>query len=530
MNQIRVILNQLKDLYLHMTGAQRLSIVFFGSAIFVLLLAFIMVSTGEEGEKVLFSQVMPKEAARITEKLSEMNVKFRIKNDTIWVSHEANIDAIRISLSEEDLLPEDMSYDFDRVVEENGFVLVKDERDNRYFIAVMNELKKMIEAIEIVDEAKVMISREEPSPLIRKNLERTASVHVKTRGNRRLTKDNIRAICNLVARAVKGMSPEQVSIVDAKGRNYEYGDDKDPMDKLELKERIESSYTQKVEDLLSYIPRVKAKVEISLDTKGIRKEIIDYQGAELNNGPLAVLTKTHSEKETSKSKEGSQGVVGAETNTEATIDAGDGGMMMDSSKSLKTDDLENSVVQTFIQGDPVQFAIKSISIVISDMRYSTTFNPAMPVGPENPEFLPYNWLNQSTEAGDPIHTQVAKALGIPENVISVSQQSMPLELSKAPPSGLQSFVEWVNWTLVSLIALAMLAAIILVSMIRRAQPEEEIEEMPDFEEEDTGPELPPLDEPGPDPKMTQIEKRVKEIIEEDPAKAASLIRHWLSKD
>ena len=61
-------------------------------------------------------------------------------------------------------------------------------------------------------------------------------------------------------------------------------------------------------------------------------------------------------------------------------------------------------------------------------------------------------------------------------------------------------------------------------------PEEEILEMPEYEEEEKGDDLPPLKEPELDPQIRQVQNRVKEIVDEDPVKAASLIRHWLSSE
>jgi flagellar biosynthesis/type III secretory pathway M-ring protein FliF/YscJ len=81
-----------------------------------------------------------------------------------------------------------------------------------------------------------------------------------------------------------------------------------------------------------------------------------------------------------------------------------------------------------------------------------------------------------------------------------------------------------------MVILSLVGAYIVVSMIRKAQPEEEIMDMPEYDAVDEEDNLPALKEPEVDPQVRQVENRVKEIVDENPMKAASLIRHWLSSE
>lgn len=532
MNQVKIILSQLKELFLKMTGAQKLSIAFFIAGVVAVLFAFISRATAPQGDQVLFYSVAPSTAAEITDKLNDLRLEYKYSNGAILVSPDADVDVIRMSLAQEGLLPEDLSYDFSRLIKESGFSLTKDERDQRFDIALQNELAKAIMKMGSIIDATILISKEEPSPLLKRHQQRTASVHLTVRGKRSLNPDEAKGIAHYVASAVKGLSYDQVSIIDSRGKHYNASDDTDASDKWELARREERLIAEKIEDyLMEFVPKAKAKVAISLDLQRRRKEIKDFQHRDLNKGALGVLTRNIQEKQNSKSKEGSQGVVGAGTNSQADIKEGDGGTQNDTSKSSKDENFENSFVQEFITYDGALKQVNSVSVVVVNKKINDQFNPNEPVSKENPEYVDYDWFKEKENGRPSLEEQIANVIGLSDlSKVKVTQQSMMLNMSPAPPTMLAKISDYFDWTLVTMIALALIGSAFIARMIKKAQPEEEIVPMPEYEEEEKKDNLPPLKEPEYDPRLKQIEGRIKEIIEEDPVKAASLIRHWLSSD
>ncbi|MBX9792262.1 MAG: hypothetical protein K2Y37_25465 [Pirellulales bacterium] len=110
----------------------------------------------------------------------------------------------------------------------------------------------------------------------------TASVHVKTAGAVPLTPDKVRAIRGLVAGAVAGMAPEQVTVIDSTGQHWSGRDAvgsvglDDPY--LARKLAYEEGYAQKILASLAYVPGATVSVNVELSTQ--RRRIGSRQSVE----------------------------------------------------------------------------------------------------------------------------------------------------------------------------------------------------------------------------------------------------------
>jgi len=505
----------------------------FAGAVLILIWVFLMKATAPEGDKVLFWQVSEGQAAAITEKLNDLRVKWEYRNGAILVDSKADTSRLRMSLAQDGLLPEDLSFDFEKMIEESGFSLTKDERAQRWDLALQNVLAKNILSMDDIVDAKVLITSEEPSPLLKRHVPRKASVFLKVRGNRSLTKTEVQGIVSFVASGVKGLDHDKVSITDGRGRSYSLDSETGADDKLEMTWKAERHFAEKIESLLmEFIPRVKATVSLNLDLEKRRREVKDYQHKDLNKEGSAVLVENFAEKEDSTSREGSQGVVGAGTNSEAQIKEGDGGTDMKMGKSSKKETFDNSLVQEFIEYDGLTMTVSGVSVVVVDKRLNSMYDESQPLSETNQPYADVDWLaSGNQQGGASIGELVAAAIGLKTvETVKVTQQHMRMPELPTPPSAVATIMSYFDGYLVLMVALAVMGGVFLIQMIRKAQPEEEILDMPEYEEEAKRSELPPLKEPELDPGIRQINNRVKEIIEEDPLKAASLIRHWMSSE
>jgi flagellar M-ring protein FliF len=516
-----------------MTGAQQLSVIAFGFSVLILLGVFISSAMTTPSPKVLFWRLGSSDAASITEKLSDLNIGWELKNGALLVDPNANLEHLRMSLAQDGLLPEDMSFDFEKMIDADGFTLTKDERTQRFDIALMTELAKNIESMSDIMEAKVLITQEEPSPLLKSHQARTASVRLKVRGHRVLAKSEVKGIVSLVANGVKGLAPEKVTLIDGRGRPYALNSDDAAGDKLEMTWKAERYYAQKIENmLLEFIPRAKATVSLSLDLRKHRQEKKDYQHLDLNKSGSSVLTNNFQEKEDSTSKEGSQGVAGAGSNSSADIREGDGGDQMKMGKSIKKENFDNSVVQEYITHDGLEMMVTGVSVIVANKRLNPLYNSE---DPESAEYTDATWVSSGNEnSGASLEELVAAAMGLTgENaakLVKITEQQMVMPNIPKAPSSWETMMASVDFAWVFMGVLSILGVVALSRMVSKAQPEEEILEMPEYEEEEKGDDLPPLKEPELDPQIRQVQNRVKEIVDEDPVKAASLIRHWLSSE
>ena len=533
MEQIKITLRQFRDLFLKMNGSQQLSIVAFGLAILILLGVFVNSAMEPQKEQVLFWNISYGEAGEIVQKLKDIGEEPEVREGVLLVGADADINKLYMMLAQEDLLPENMEFNFMKMIEQTNFTHTNQERTNMKNIALMNEIAKGLTGNDDILEAKVLIADAEPSPLLRTHIPRTASVRLKVRGGRELSMEEVKGIIAWVSSAATGLDPNNVTIIDSKNRPYSLEMGAGGANKLEMKWKAEKYYAREIESLLSeFIPRARATVSLSLDLSQRRKEVKDYQHNDLNKNGSSVLLNNVQEKENSDSKEGSQGVTGAGTNSAAEIKEGDGGVNMSTARNMKQEGFDSSVVQEFITYDGMKMLFKGISVVVVDKKLNLNFDESLDISEENPRYLQAEWLSGNASTGNSLKELIAGVVGIENSeLVKISQQSMQMPSIARKPGSIETFWGSIvsNGYLLLMAFLSLAGAFLLVRMIRNAQPEEEILEMPTFEEE-KGADLPPLQEPEADPKVVQIENRVKELIDDDPQKAASLIRHWMTSE
>jgi len=80
------------------------------------------------------------------------------------------------------------------------------------------DLARTIEAIDVVQTARVHLAAEPPSVFVRSRTNAAASVMLTLASGRSLGENQVAAIVNLVASSVPGLAPEGVSVIDQNGR------------------------------------------------------------------------------------------------------------------------------------------------------------------------------------------------------------------------------------------------------------------------------------------------------------------------
>jgi flagellar M-ring protein FliF len=80
------------------------------------------------------------------------------------------------------------------------------------------DLARTIEAIDVVQTARVHLAAEQPSVFVRERSHAAASVMLTLAPGRALGENQVQAIVNLVASSVPGLAPEGVSVIDQNGR------------------------------------------------------------------------------------------------------------------------------------------------------------------------------------------------------------------------------------------------------------------------------------------------------------------------
>ncbi len=229
-----------------------------------------------------------------------------------------------------------------------------------YQRAIQGELARSLMQIDGVLAARVLIARPEPTPFVRDQRAPTASVVLKLRPNANLSRATSSSIVSIVARAVDGLKPENVTVVDSTGRLLSDPNAADrenlPTGQLEYLRELETYLAGKAENMLNrHLGQGRAVVSVHADVNFQKlKEKSETYSAE----KVVLEERTTTSSSTSASRGG--GVVGAISNISRTA-----GTTASSSGGGGSGNMKEEVVQT-------SYAVPKVTREIEDRMSAVT--------------------------------------------------------------------------------------------------------------------------------------------------------------
>ncbi|MCX7905441.1 MAG: flagellar basal-body MS-ring/collar protein FliF [Elusimicrobiales bacterium] len=225
----------------------------------------------------LYYNLSEEDAAKIVEKLKEMSIKYELRNNgkTILVDSSKVLET-RLMLASQGL-PSKSETGFELFDKTklglSGFV----ERIN-YRRALEGELSRTISSINGIKFAKVHIALPEPDIFTTKTKAASASIIIHLSNGFNLSESQIKGIVNLVAGAVEGLNPQNISITDGNGRLIKSNGEDNTEFNSDIKKSIEKNIEEKVKIALEKIAGsnnfvVTADVVLDLDVLETIKEI-----------------------------------------------------------------------------------------------------------------------------------------------------------------------------------------------------------------------------------------------------------------
>jgi flagellar M-ring protein FliF len=172
---------------------------------------------------------------------------------------------------------------------------------SRYQSMLENDLSNTIAGLQSVRAARVHLALPKPSAFIRDNKPASASVVVTLYPGRQLDQGQVAAIVHLIAASVPGLDTRQVSVIDQGGSLLTVSDPDSAQaigdSRLRLSNRIEATYTQRVEDLLTPLVgagKVRAQVFADLDFSQTEKasETFNHDNPALRSEQTSSDTRT----------------------------------------------------------------------------------------------------------------------------------------------------------------------------------------------------------------------------------------------
>ncbi len=369
--------------------------------------------------------------------------------------------------------------------------------------AIEGELARTILKLSSIEDAKVNIALPEKSIFVREEEEPSASVFVKVKPGYELTKDQVKAIRNLVSSSVPKLKPQNVVVIDDKGIDLtalleEEEDIKVSEKELKLKLEYEKNVEKKVQAALEStlgFGRVKVRVNADLDFSKFK------QKEELFDPDMTAVVSQQKKKERTEGT-GAGGVPGAQANIPPGAGVAAGGQFI-SEKSETITNYEVSKKETYTEGP--NFKVKRLSVgVILDA---------------NLKDLDLNKVRNIVVASAGIDLQRG-------DVVSV--ETLPFRATQAFPEKLP-YENYVKYAIFA--ALLLVGLIVLFFILRRFRKKEAVVMAPATV---TTPSIPEeLEEVK---EIEELRARAKELVtvdaisraaKSDAEKVAKVIKSWL---
>jgi flagellar M-ring protein FliF len=232
--------------------------------------------TNRPDYQVLFSNLETADASRISERLKEQRIPLQLKEGgrTILVPEE-KVYELRLELASQGL-PKGRNVGFE-VFDDLPFGTTEFVQRLKFRQALEGELARTITGFDAVSEARVHIVTSNDSLFVEPEKHSTASVVLRLNPNRALDRRQLQGIVNLMACAVEGLKPENVTVVDMEGGLLSKGSDIDNVGSIsgtqfDYRKKIEQDLENRIRTMLEPVVgpnKVVARVSADVDFRQI---------------------------------------------------------------------------------------------------------------------------------------------------------------------------------------------------------------------------------------------------------------------
>ena len=237
------------------------------------LVAMLAMRAAEPPMALLYGDLDPREAGQIVAQLDRQRVPHRLANGGAQILvPESDVPRLRLALAREGL-PSGGSIGYEIFDRGESLTTTPFQQDVNRLRAMEGELSRTIRGLAGVRQARVHLVLPRREPFSRERGEAQASVVLTMQGAQRLDREGVQAVLHLVAAAVPGLRPQQVSIIDSRGELLARGGQAltgpaAAQTGEELRRTAELRLARAVEDLLERslgAGRVRAEASVEMD-------------------------------------------------------------------------------------------------------------------------------------------------------------------------------------------------------------------------------------------------------------------------
>jgi len=270
-------LKKLLEPFLALSSGKRIVV---GGVALISLLAFAaLISVANKTDfRPLFANLTSEDAGEIVKKLKEQKIPYEFSDDGKAVLVPSDkVYELRLSLASEGL-PQGGGVGFE-IFDRKNFGMTEFVQKLNYQRALQGELSRTISQISGVESARVHLALPEKTLFKESEKPATASVVLKMRSNGALRDSEVQGVVHLVASSIEGMDPDNVTVLDTRGKVLSKNSSADAASKLtgsrqEAQRAFEKAQEDKLQSLLDKVvgsEKSVARVSASFDFKQVEK-------------------------------------------------------------------------------------------------------------------------------------------------------------------------------------------------------------------------------------------------------------------
>ncbi|HPC47087.1 MAG TPA: flagellar basal-body MS-ring/collar protein FliF, partial [Deltaproteobacteria bacterium] len=237
------LIKQLPSKFVAMSMAQRVGVLAVAAMAVAVVVVGLMWATAPTYQ-YLFTGLSEQDASLVVQHLKDSRIPYRLsKGGSAVMIPEKLVYETRLSLAAQGIPKGGVGRGFS-LFDETSFSSSEFVQKINYQRALQDELANTIMSLEEVDFARVHIAMPKESIFIEDEKPAKASIVIKTRPGMHMGPSKVQGIVYLVEKSVRGLDPENISIVDIRGRVlYEGKKDSESValasDRLEFKKAVE---------------------------------------------------------------------------------------------------------------------------------------------------------------------------------------------------------------------------------------------------------------------------------------------------
>ncbi|MEN9825765.1 MAG: flagellar M-ring protein FliF [Pseudomonadota bacterium] len=207
---------------------------------------------------------------------------FKIDGETLMFPEE-KLNEYKMILAQEGLPSNGVSVGWEKFDDRSFGMTDFDQRISK-LRAIQGELSRSINKLDPVESSRVHIVMPDPAIFAQDKKPTTASIMLRLKPGKQLSPKQVQGILHLVARAVEGLEPNNIAIVDELGNMLTKPEEEDGgLDKVtsaqrEYQKRVERELETSIREILGRVVghnKVVAKVQADVDFKKIETTVQD---------------------------------------------------------------------------------------------------------------------------------------------------------------------------------------------------------------------------------------------------------------